>query len=96
MTNKQKTMSVIPSEWDYIGNNGATYFYKKKSDGKIMAEMKSDDCYWTYYWCDENCEITEYIGDYQGVFGIFGAEDHYETLFDGGRRETDENEIILK
>lgn len=91
----KNVMKIIPSEWEFIGSTGHSYFYQKKSDGTIIAEVRTDDTYWTYYYGDGSLNITDYIGDYQGVFGIFGAEDHYEMLYDGGRRENDENEINL-
>ena len=89
----KKYVSIIPSEWIIIKalENVTTYQHIKHPEQMIM-EVYSRPLTFEYYWVKLD-DITEYIGDYNGVFGVFGLQEQYKWLGDDGRKYTDEYKL---
>lgn len=91
---EKKYVSIVPAEWCIIKavQNVTTYQHINHPEKQIM-EIHTTPNTFDYYWVKPETDEANYIGDYNGVFGVFGYEDRYKWLGDDGREETDEYKL---
>lgn len=90
-----KTISIVPAEWIIIkAVENVTHYQHIRHPNRVIMEVYTRPNIFEYYWVKPG-DVTEYIGDYNGVFGVFGYQDQYKWLGDDGRDYTDEYKLKI-